>query len=456
MVDHVDAPLRALRSTRLQTPTGERAGTVLVSDGRIEAIVGLREPVGPGLVVDVGNQPVLPGFVDTHVHVNEPGRTEWEGFESATRAAAAGGITTLVDMPLNSIPPTTTVAGLDAKRAAATGHCWVDVAFWGGLVPGNHADLQPLIDAGVRGFKSFLIDSGVAEFGHVERAHLVAGLPILAEAGTPLLAHAELPGPIEAVAAQIPASGDAASMRYASWLASRPHAAEDEAVALLIDVCRRTGAHVHVVHHASAPALTLLERARDEALPFTAETCPHYLHFAAEDIPDGATAFKCAPPIRERDNNEQLWAALASGVLDGVVSDHSPCTPSLKLGERGDFTAAWGGIAGLQLGPSVTWTGARARGHDLARLVRWMAEAPAQLAGFSGTKGALAAGYDADMVVFAPESSFVVQPRALHHRHALTPYAGETLYGQVASTWLAGRCVFSAGQLAPAPHGRLL
>ncbi|GJM23245.1 MAG: allantoinase [Planctomycetota bacterium] len=456
MIEQADAPLRALRSRRLITPDGERAGTLLLRDGRIEAVLRYGKPFGDGPLLDVGELPVLPGFVDTHVHVNEPGRTEWEGFESATRAAAAGGVTTLVDMPLNSIPPTTTLAGLEAKRSAASGHCWVDVGFWGGVVPGNLADLQPLLDAGVRGFKCFLIDSGVSEFAHVQRADLAAALPVLAEAGRPLLAHAELPGPIEAALASLPPADSAANRHYATWLASRPHAAEDEAVALLVELCRASGASIHVVHHASAAALPLLARARQDALPLTAETCPHYLHFAAETIPDGATAFKCAPPIRERENNEQLWAALSHGLLDGVVSDHSPCSPALKLSEQGDFQAAWGGIAGLQLGVSVTWTGARARGHDLAQLVRWMAVAPARLAGLQMRKGALAPGYDADMVVFDPEQEFVVTPSELHHRHALTPYAGETLRGRVRSTWLAGRCVFRDGEFEGAPRGQLL
>jgi len=448
-----------LRSERVARDDGTlRPGAVLVAGGRIVDVV---EPAhappraGPAAppVEDVGTEVLLPGLVDTHVHVDEPGRASWEGFETATRAAAAGGVTTLVDMPLNSIPPTTTVAALEAKRAAAAGRCAVDVAFWGGVVPGNTGEVPGLVAAGVAGFKAFLCPSGVEEFAHVGEDDLAAALPVLADAGRPLLVHAELPGPLRAAAARMPPAHDAAHRRHATWLACRPHEAEDLAVALLADACRRTGAPIHVVHHCSAHALDTLARARDEGLPLTAETCPHYLHFAAEDVPDGATEFKCAPPIRGADNRERLWDALAGGLLDAVVSDHSPCTPDLK---RGDFGTAWGGIAGLQLGLAATWTQARARGVALTRLARWMSAVPAALAGLDDRKGRLAPGLDADVVAFDPDAAWTVEGARLHHRHPVTPWAGARLTGRVTATWLRGRRIQVDGRLDAEPCGRLL
>ena len=346
---------------------------------------------------DVGELAVMPGVVDTHVHLNEPGRTEWEGFATATRAAALGGVTTLVDMPLNSIPPTTTRAAFAAKREAARGQCAVDVGFWGGVVPGNAGELAGLVADGVRGFKCFLVDSGVEEFGWVGEADLAPAMAILASLGSTLLVHAEVAGPIDAVAAQL-AHED--PRRYATYLASRPPAAEEQAIALATRLCRQTRARTHIVHHSAASALPQLRAARADGLPLSAETCPHYLHFTAERIPDGATPFKCAPPIRDAANREALWAALADGTLALVASDHSPCSPGLKAMEQGDFMAAWGGVSGLQLALSIVWTEAHARGHSLADLARWMSAGPAQLAGLAATKGAIAAGRDADLVVF--------------------------------------------------------
>jgi allantoinase len=383
---------------------------------------------------------LLPGLVDSHVHVNEPGRTHWEGFASATRAAVAGGVTTIVDMPLNSIPPTVSVEALHVKREAATGQVAADVAFWGGAVPGNVDQLKPLLEAGVVGFKCFLLDSGVPEFPPLDDAGLRAALTELAGVDGLLIAHAEDPAVIDAAPQPQGAS-------YAAFLASRPGRAEETAIAGLVAAARDTGARVHVVHLADADALPLLRRARADGVRITVETCPHYLTFAAEEVPDGATSFKCCPPIRETFHREALWAALAHGDIDLVVSDHSPCTPDLKRLDVGDFGAAWGGIASLQIGLAAVWTGARARGIGLDQVVRWMSSAPAQLAGLS-TKGAIQEGKDADLVAFAPEEGFTVG--ALEHRNPCTPYAGRSLTGVVRRTWLRG--VPTDG----APRGRLI
>lgn len=448
-------PELIIRSQRVVTPDAVSPATVYLRAGVITKLSGWAD-VPPELgaaLMDVGDAVVMPGLVDSHVHVNEPGRTAWEGFATATRAAAAGGVTTLVDMPLNSIPPTTSRAGFAAKLAAAEGQCWIDVAFWGGVVPGNTPELRPLIESGVRGCKCFLVPSGVDEFPHVCAEDLRAALPELAALGSVLLVHAEMPGPIERAERDL---ADCDPQGYQTFLRSRPPASENEAVALMIELCRETGARVHIVHHSSAEALPLLRAARAEGLPLTVETCPHYLTFAAEDIPDSATHFKCCPPVRERANREQLWAALAEGVIDMVVSDHSPCTPALKLMDEGDFLAAWGGIASLQFGLPVMWTQARARGFGLRDLTRWMSEAPARLAGLDHRKGRLAAGYDADLVIWQPEAEFQVVPDGIHHRHKITPYSGLNLRGVVATTLVRGVKVYERGQFADNATGLLL
>jgi allantoinase len=372
-------------------------------------------------VTDLDGLSLLPGLVDTHVHVNEPGRTEWEGFATATRAAAAGGVTSIVDMPLNSVPPTTSVAALREKQAAARGRCHVDVGFWGGAVPGNAADLRPLHDAGVFGFKAFLVDSGVPEFPPLSRAELAAAF---AAVDALFILHAEDPARLAPAAA---------SRAYADFLASRPPAAEVSAIELALATAAEAGARVHILHLSAADALPALRGHRA-----TAETCPHYLVFDAAEVPDGATEFKCCPPIRGADNRDRLWAALADGTISVVVSDHSPSTPALKRPDTGDFAAAWGGIASLQLGLPAVWTAARARGFALADVVRWMAAGPADLVGLR-RKGRIAPGADADLVAFDPDAEFVVEPAALHHRHPVTPYAHRSLTGAVRTTWLRGR-----------------
>lgn len=434
-----------VRSRRVVLADGVRPAAVHIADGRITAITAWDDVPALARVDDVGELALLPGIVDTHVHLNEPGRTEWEGFATATAAAAAGGTTTLVDMPLNSIPATTTREALAAKRQAARGQCAVDVGFWGGVVPGNLAELAGMVADGIRGFKCFLVESGVDEFGWVGERELRPAMAALAELGAPLLVHAEVAGPIDAVASSLVGADP---RRYATYLASRPPAAEEEAIALVSGLCAETGARTHIVHHSAASALPLLRAAHARGLPLTAETCPHYLRFAAEDIADGATPYKCAPPIRERANRELLWQALADGVLELVASDHSPCTPALKQLPAGDFVAAWGGIAGLQLALPVVWTEARARGHGLDAIVRWMCTATARLAGLTGRKGAIAVGADADLCVFADDEQVTIDAAALRHRHPVTPYAGATLTGRVHATYLRGHKIYDGRDVA--------
>jgi allantoinase len=420
----------AIRARRVITPDGERPAAVHLRDGVITAVTGYDDaPAGAVTIPD--GQVLLPGLVDSHVHVNEPGRTGWEGFATATAAAAAGGVTTIVDMPLNSVPPTVSVAALVAKQRAAAGQLAVDVAFWGGAVPGNLAELRPLHEAGVAGFKCFLLPSGVPEFPPLDAAQLTAVMTEIAGFGGLLIAHAEDPAVIGAAP---PARGPG----YAAFLASRPPEAETAAVAALLAAARATGCRTHVVHLSAAAALPLIRAARAAGLPVTAETCPHYLTLRAEDVPDGATAFKCCPPIRDAANADALWAALADGTLDCVVSDHSPAPPALKCPAGGDFAAAWGGIASVQLSLPVTWTAARRRGIGLDRVAAWMSARPARLAGLAD-RGAIAAGRRADFCVFDPDREFTVDPAALRHRHPVTPYAGQRLRGVVTQAWLAGR-----------------
>lgn len=439
--DVPEAPL-LLRSTRVVTPEGVRAASVAVADGRITAVDAYdAAPPAGARPVDLGDDALLPGLVDTHVHINDPGRSEWEGFASATRAAAAGGITTLLDMPLNSLPPTTTVAHLAVKRAAAQGRCHVDTGFWGGAVPGNAAELRPLYEAGVFGFKCFLSPSGVEEFPELDPGELERALTEIAAFDGLLIVHAEDPG-------QLAAAPQRPGPHYADFLASRPRAAENDAVERLIALARRLGARVHVLHLSSADALPLIAAARREGVRLSVETCPHFLTLTAEEVPAGATEFKCCPPIRERANQDALWQGLADGTIDCVVSDHSPCTADLKTP---DFLGAWGGISSLQLGLPAVWTAARARGHSLADVARWMSTAPARLAGLTG-KGAIEPGRDADFAVLAPEQTFTVDPAALHHRNQVTAYAGRTLHGVVRSSWLRGRQITDHGGCTD--HGR--
>ncbi len=449
----MDKPDLIIRSRRVVMPETISPASVHIRNGVIAALGEWDNIPAQTAFVDAGDAVVMAGLVDAHVHVNEPGRTDWEGFTTATRAAAAGGVTTLVDMPLNSIPPTTTLDGFAEKIAAARGQCSINVAFWGGVVPGNTHELKPLLDAGVRGFKCFLIHSGVDEFPHVTETDLLEAMPELARLNSVLLVHAELPEPIENAAAKLTGSNP---QDYQTFLKSRPRASENEAVALMLRLCRETGARIHIVHHSSSDVLPLLKAAKAEGLPLTVETCPHYLTFAAEEIPDGATYFKCCPPVRERENRERLWAALADGTIDMIVSDHSPCTPNLKLLETGDFLVAWGGIAALQFSLPAIWTQIQKRGFGLHELTRWMSAAPAKLAGLDERKGRLAVGFDADVVIFQPEKEFKVVPEIIEFKNKLTPYAGMNLRGVVEATYVRGVKVYEQGRFAENAIGELL
>ncbi len=429
----------AFISTQIVTPDAIRAGAVLVDDGKITGVCN-ESQIPPHFRHIRCDGALLPGLVDSHIHINEPGRTEWEGFATATRAAAAGGYTTLIDMPLNCLPATTTVAALEAKRATAYGQCLVDWAAWGGVSGHNAADIEPLASAGVRGFKCFLAEPGIDGFYRVDEAELRAAAPHLARTGLPLLVHAELPEFL------VPADSTADPRRCETWLRSRPDRAEVEAIRLMIRLCREYGFRLHIVHLATAEALPDIRRAKDEGLPLTVETCPHYLHFAAEDIPDGSTLHKCAPPIRGAANREQLWDAIREGVIDLIATDHSPCPPEMKHRDTGNFLTAWGGIASVSVALPAVWTGMRTRGSTLIDVARLLSQKPAQLAGLTGHKGAIAPGYNADFVVFDPERQQSITEEQLHTRHTISPYIGEKLFGTVTATYLRGENVFENGR----------
>jgi allantoinase len=457
----------AFVANRVVTPQGIRRAALLLeggppdaSGGLIRAVCEVADLPASADVVDFGDRALLPGLVDTHVHINEPGRTEWEGFATATRAAAAGGYTTLVDMPLNCLPETTTVAALELKRTAAnTGgaegkaQCVIDWAAWGGAVADNQSDLLPLARAGVPGFKCFLIYPGCDGFTMIDREQLERALPAIAQSALPLLVHAELAGPVDASCERL---RDADWRKFSTYLASRPDEAELQAIRMMIHLCRKYGVRIHIVHLATAQALPELNAARAEGLPITAEACPHHLHFAAEDIADGATLLKCTPPIRNRSNREALWQGLRNGSIDLIATDHSPCPVEMKRLDEGRFDLAWGGIASLSIALPVVWTDAVRRGFTLNDLAHWMSASPAKLAGFADRVGSLEAGRDANFVVFDPETEFVVTPEILHYRHPISPYMGERLKGVVDATYLRGQPVFQAGKFFSGARGREL
>jgi allantoinase len=447
---------KAFISRRVVTPQGIRPAAILVEDESIREVMPSeqvqRETRAHGLEIhDFGDTPILPGLVDSHVHINEPGRTEWEGFNTATRAAAAGGYTFLVDMPLNCLPATTTVAALEAKREAARGKCRVDWAAWGGVVKGNQNDIESLAAVGVPGFKCFLIDPGIDGFTMVGEDDLRLALPHVTKTGLPLLVHAELAGPVNAATKRL---ADADWRRYTTYLQSRPDEAELAAIRLMIELCREYKFRLHIVHLSTMQAFPQLRAARAEGLPVSVETCPHYLHLAAEDIADSTTLSKCAPPVRSRENCENLWQGLSEGLIDLVATDHSPCPPGMKRVDEGSFRTAWGGISSLSVAIPVMWTEAHRRGFTLMDIARWMAEGPARLAGCDKFKGRIAPGYDADFVVFDSDAEFTLTEEHLHHRYPLSPYLGETLRGEVRATYLRGRAVFEEGKFPGEAVGR--
>jgi len=449
----VPTPDLVLKSRRVLLPSGVVPRAVHVVNGRIST-VSAHDDVPAGVpVIDAGDKLLAPGLVDTHVHINEPGRTEWEGFATATEAAISGGITTVVDMPLNCIPATTTRAAAETKRAELGGKTYANVAFWGGVVPGNAGELRAMRELGLTGAKCFLCPSGVDEFPNVTRADLDLAMPVMRDLDMTLLVHAELPGPLEAAERAVAGQDPRA---YDTYLRSRPNAAEDEAIEMLVELVRKHRTRVHVVHLASGSAVPIFRKAQDEGLPISVETCLHYLTFAAEEIESGSTQFKCAPPIRDRANREQLWKGLADGTIRLVVSDHSPCTANLKKLDTGDFLGAWGGIASLQLGLSGLWTLAEARGHSLSDVYRWSAAAPAALAKLDATKGSIEAGKDADLVVWDDTQALAVTRDMLRFRNKLSPYEGRTLKGTIERTLLAGQTVFEQGRVVGPARGRFL
>jgi allantoinase len=443
--------LRAFLSRRVVTPEGVRPAAVLVEGDRIRSVVDAQQvPAEAKERHDFGGAAILPGLVDSHVHLNDPGRADWEGFETGTRAAAAGGYTLLVDMPLNCVPGTTDIGAMEAKRRAAQGRCWIDWMAWGGVVEDNPSCIEPLAAAGVAGFKCFLVSPGIDSFSMVTEEQLRTALPHVVRTGLPLLVHAELPDPIEAATEKL-RSADWSC--YETYLASRPEEAELAAIRLLLSLCREYRFRLHIVHLSASSALGELQAARKEGLPVSIETCPHYLHLQAESIPNGATQFKCAPPVRSRENREALWQGLRDGVIDLIATDHSPCPPEMKRFDEGNFQIAWGGIAGLSMALPVIYTGARERGFSLPDIARWMSEAPAKLAGCAARKGRIAAGFDADFVVFDPDAEIKVIENHLHYRHPVSPYLAEKLHGEVKATYLRGEMVFADGNFVGSPRG---
>ena len=438
----------AIKGNRILTPAGIRQGVVLIKDGLIADVMPELPEGFAAKVIDIQDSVLMAGVIDPHVHINEPGRTDWEGFNTATRAAITGGLTTLVDMPLNSSPVTTTAEAFDQKIAATKGQLHTNCGFWGGLVPGNTADIELLIDKGVLGFKAFLTHSGIDDFPNVREADLRKAMPIIARHGLPLLVHCELSTDEKL------ATGDPKS--YQNYLSSRPRAWEDKAIALMIGLCEEYNCQTHIVHLSSANSIEPIARVKQKGLPLTVETAQHYLYFSAEGIPNSQTQFKCAPPIREKENNDQLWTALRDGIIDFVATDHSPAPPDLKQMQSGDFMKAWGGIASIQLALPVLWTAAQQRGFSIVDIARWLSEKPAQLAGLSSCKGQIIKGYDADLIVWNPEKSFVVSEDILEHKHKMTPYLHEELLGAVEQTYLAGVPVFANGKVVEVNAGKII
>ena len=429
----------AIKSTRIITPEGEKKGVVIIKDGIIIDVAESLD-VADERTVDVQDKVVMPGVIDPHVHINEPGRTEWEGFNTATKAALAGGVTMLVDMPLNSSPVTTTAIAFDEKLSAAKNKLHTNCGFWGGVIPGNENEIEPLIEKGVLGFKAFLTHSGIDEFPNATEADLRKVMPIIAKHNLPLLVHCELTFPLSL--------GEGTGVRsYANYLASRPRKWEDDAIALMIRLCEEYNCRTHIVHLSSSNSIEQIANAKQKGLPLTVETGQHYLYFSAEEIKDGKTQFKCAPPIREKENNEKLWQALKDGIIDFVATDHSPATPELKELQSGDFMKAWGGIASLQFALPVFWTAAAKRKCTLNDITKWLSQNPAKLIGKQNSKGKTAKGYDADIIVWDEKKPFAVTENIILHKHKITPYLNEELSGVVEQTYLSGENVFDKGAI---------
>lgn len=431
-------PVIAIHSNNTVIGDSIKEATILIDNGIISEVMdGFPEGL-PGEVINVNDSVLMPGLIDPHVHINEPGRTDWEGFDTATKAAIAGGLTTLIEMPLNASPVTTTVAAFHKKLVAANGKLHTNCGFWGGLIPGNTGEIEPLIAMGVHGFKAFLTHSGIDEFPNVTEDDLHLAMPLIAKHGLPLLVHCELTGMPAGTINDDPQS-------YRQYLASRPKKWEDEAVDLMIRLCEQYGCRVHIVHLSSANSIDKIARAKQKRLPLTAETAQHYLYFNAEEIPDANTAFKCAPPIREKSNNDQLWQALQDGIIDFVATDHSPAPPDLKQLDTGDFMKAWGGIASLQFALPVLWTAAKKHDATIVNVSNWLSSKPAVLAGLQHRKGTIEKGFDADLVIWNPAESFKVAESIIHHKHKMTPYLNEILYGVVEQTYLSGEKVYDKG-----------
>ncbi|MES2431218.1 MAG: allantoinase AllB [Bacteroidota bacterium] len=455
----------AIKSNRIVLPEGIRKGIVLINDGKIIDVVDDLSSAENNTIIDAGNKIVMPGVIDPHVHINEPGR-DWEGFDTATKAAIAGGLSTLVDMPLNSSPVTITVKDLELKIASTKDQLHTNVGFWGGVVPGNDKEIEGLIKGGVLGFKAFLTHSGIDEFPNATEDDLRKVMPIIAKYDLPLLVHCELEDgqPTTDDSKEISDLKDTisgpssivSSRSYQNYLLSRPEKWEDDAIAMMIRLCEEFNCRVHIVHLSSANSIAQIVAAKQKGLPITVETGQHYLYFTAEEIPDGQTQYKCAPPIREKANNEKLWDALKAGVIDFVATDHSPATPDLKELQSGNFMKAWGGIASLQFALPVLWTAAKKRNCTFIDIVKWLCENPAKLAGQQNTKGKIAKGFDADIIIVDDEKSFTVEENIIQHRHKVTPYLGHQLYGVVEQTFLAGEKVYDTGEFTALNKGKII
>ena len=437
----------AIASQKVLTLEGEKPAAILIKGEKILDVVSIENIPENCPTEEMGNNMIMPGLVDAHVHINEPGRTDWEGFETATKAAAAGGITTIVDMPLNCIPVTTTVDALNQKIIATKDQLWIDCGFYGGLIPDNNQDLESLADAGVLGFKAFLSPSGIDEFPNISEKHLREALHILAKKGIPVLVHAEL---------ENGATSSEENKTYKYFQESRPKSWENNAIKLLIQLCREFNVHIHIVHLSSADILPEIAQTRKDGFPLTVETCPHYLHFSSERISDGDTRFKCAPPIWNGENRENLWAGLEEGIINFITSDHSPCTPELKNLEAGNFEKAWGGISSIQFALPVIWTECKQRGYSLEQLINWMSKQPAKFIGKDQQKGQISPGFDADLVCWNPDKKYIIKKEAIHHKNKLTPYEGESLYGVVNATFLRGQKVYENGQFLGKSKGKII